>query len=70
MREIVKTQNQKIREHLESGKSITALDALKIFQCFRLASRINDLKIQGMNISKEWVKVKSGKSVISYSLAA
>lgn len=34
------------------GHSITQLDALRDFGCFRLASRISDLKREGMNIKK------------------
>jgi hypothetical protein len=44
------TQNEQIRKHLESGKSLTPLEALKLFNCFRLASRISDLKKEGMDI--------------------
>jgi len=63
------TQTQEIKKYLDSGKSITALEALNRFKCFRLSARINDLKNQGVKISKEWIKTNSGKSVASYSLA-
>lgn len=53
------TQNQLIRAHLESGKSLTALEALNIFSTMRLASRINDLKNEGMIIQS--VMVSNGK---------
>ena len=49
------SQNQKIAEYLRSGKSITPMEALKKFRCFRLASRISDLKSRGMNIKKSMV---------------
>jgi hypothetical protein len=44
------TQKDKIKAHLESGKSITPLEALNLFGCFRLASRISELKREGMDI--------------------
>ena len=41
-----------IREHLLNGGSITALEALREYGCYRLASRISDLRQEGMNIKK------------------
>ena len=48
------TQTQKllIRERLMKGGSITALEALIEFGCYRLASRISDLRSEGMSITK------------------
>lgn len=46
------TQNAKILNHLKSGKTITSLEALNLFGCFRLASRISDLKKLGYTIGK------------------
>ena len=50
---------------LEKGKSITALEALNRYGCFRLASRIYDLKKQGWRIDKKAI-VKDGKTYASY----
>mgnify|MGYP003148687915 CR=1 FL=1 len=33
-----------------NGRTITPLEALDLFQCFRLAARIKDLRDQGMPI--------------------
>ncbi len=45
------TQLRSIREHLESGRSITPLDALKLYGCFRLGARIWDLRhVYGLDI--------------------
>lgn len=38
------THNAQILEHLKSGESITPLDALRMFGCFRLGARIWDLR--------------------------
>jgi len=62
------TQNKQIRKHLESGFSITPLGALRRFQCFRLASRIAELKASGMQIDSQMIVVPSGKRVAEYSL--
>jgi hypothetical protein len=62
------TQSDKILAHLRSGKSITPLEALNLFGCFRLGARIYDLKKAGHNIVTEMVTVGDGKHVASYTL--
>ena len=47
---IKKTQREAIREYLEDGKTLTPLEALSLFGCFRLATRIFELKKQGLDI--------------------
>ena len=42
----MKTQKQQIQDHLNKGKSITPLQALNKFGCFRLAARINELRME------------------------
>lgn len=61
------TQNQQIKSYLEKGKSITPIDALNKFGCFRLASRINELRKDGLNIATKIV-TKEGKTYASYRL--
>jgi hypothetical protein len=51
----IDTQCNMIAEYLKSGKSITALEALRKFGCMRLASRIHDLKERGMKITGSMV---------------
>jgi len=62
------TQAQQILAHLKTGRSITPLDALHDFQCFRLGARVYDLKQDGHNIVSELVEVAPGKRVASYTL--
>jgi len=60
------TQTALILSHLKEGNSITALEALYDFGCFRLASRINELKKAGHNIESVWKAVdarKTGKKI-------
>ena len=64
-----KTQNQLIKDALDAGRTITALEALDEFGCFRLASRISDLKKSGYPIHKGWYRTKSGKDIAAYSKA-
>ena len=62
------SQNAQILAWLENGNKITALDALKHFNCFRLASRIHDLRERGCDITKEMIILPNGKRVAQYSL--
>ena len=61
------TQNQQIKSYLEKGKSITPIQALNKFGCFRLAARISDLRNDGLNIATKIV-TKDGKTFASYKL--
>lgn len=49
------SQNKVLRKHLESGKSIAPMQALNRFGIYRLASRINNLRNDGMNIISEMI---------------
>jgi beta-lactamase class D len=62
------SQNAKILSWLENGNKITALEALQLFGCFRLASRVHDLRERGHNIMKEMIIQPNGKRVAQYSL--
>lgn len=53
------TQNQRILEYISEFGSITQLDALRDIGCMRLASRISDLRRQGVDIVSERVAVKN-----------
>ena len=63
------TQNNQILNHLHAGNSITPLDALKLFGCFRLGARIYDLKQQGHSIESKPLRV-GNKRVAIYSMLA
>jgi hypothetical protein len=60
----IESQNKQIRKHLESGKPLTALEALYKFGCFRLSGRIYDLRKSGLHIISRTREVTS-KSVYS-----
>jgi hypothetical protein len=53
------SQNKRIKEYLMKGKSLTPLDALYMFSCFALSSRISDLRKQGVNIKSELIEITS-----------
>lgn len=51
-----KSQKQHILEWLQAGNPITALEALVMFGCFRLAARICDLRAEGHPIKDKDVQ--------------
>lgn len=61
------TQNNMIAEWLKKGYSITSLEALKMFGCMRLASRICDLRDRGYEINTCKIKTETGKWVTEYT---
>lgn len=56
-----------IEQHLRSGKTITPIEALDLYGCFRLGARIWDLKDQGLDIATEIVN-NGRKRYARYSL--
>ena len=62
------SQCNQIIAWLEKGNTITQLEALKMFGCFRLASRIHDIRERGYDIKAEKVATSTGKLICQYSL--
>ena len=63
----MENQTKMIKAHLDQGNSITALEALDMFSCFRLASRMHELKESGYPFMKHMVKLDNGRSVACYT---
>ncbi len=63
------SQNAQILKFLKTGKSLTALQALRNFGVMRLAARIGNLKDKGHDIESKPVK-SGGKRVALYRLAS
>ena len=59
----MKSQNAKILNYLKTKKPLTTKDAQEMFSCYRLASRVYDLRSQGHLIVSETKKV--GNAVIA-----
>lgn len=64
------TQKDMILNWLKNGKTITPMEALERFGCFRLAARIHNLRESGHNIVATEYETPSGKRVARYSLKA
>ena len=65
----MESQNNQILNHLQSGRSITPVQALTTYGCFRLAARIHFLKKKGHDIISEIKESPSGKSFARYRLS-
>ena len=61
-------QCQQVLAHLQSGKPITALEALRLYGIFRLASRIHDLKKHGIEVKVRDITTEGGKKIAQYYL--
>lgn len=61
------SQTALIKGWLLNGYSLTTLEALQMFRCFRLAARIDNLRSDGLPILTEMVDI-DGKRVAKYSL--
>jgi len=62
------SQESQILSHLKR-QSITPMQALKLYGVFRLAARINDLRMKGHRIEMAWVR-HNGKRYARYYLRA
>ena len=63
-----KSQNDLILEWMLAGNTITPLEALEKFKCFRLGARIADIKARGYLVYSEFVTTPSEKKVKQYHL--
>jgi hypothetical protein len=58
------SQEKMILEHLQDGYSISPIEALNDYGCFRLGARIHQLRLQGYNIKTriaETIDVGTGR---------
>mgnify|MGYP003131576318 FL=1 len=56
-----KTKKEKVRDYLETGKSITPAEAYEMFGSMRLAAIICDLKKDGYKFHTEIVKKENSR---------
>lgn len=59
---------EKIQQYLQSGRSLTALEAMSNFGLFRLASAIEVLRKRGLNIVTDMKQDPNGKTYARYTL--
>jgi hypothetical protein len=63
----IDSQTALIKGWLLNGRSITQLDALNMFGCFRLSARIANLREEGLDIITDMVNVND-KRIAKYYL--
>ena len=63
-------QSAEILRHLQGGAAITALEALELYGCMRLAARIADLRDMGYVIDTIRRHLPPGKVIAAYRLVA
>ena len=61
-------QIEQILEYLKTGKTLTPIESLNMFGCFRLAARVFELKKRGWPIECDRRDVGNGKVVGHYTL--
>lgn len=59
------TQNLQVLRCLQTGQRLTALDALRLFGCFRLGARIYHLRTAGHQIHRRLI-YRDGKRFAEY----
>lgn len=52
-KDILESQNKRILAYLQRGLRLTQEKAIQLYKCYRLASRVNDLKNLGHDIKCE-----------------
>jgi hypothetical protein len=63
-----KSQTERILEFMLSGNTITPMEALDKFGCFRLGARIADIKAKGYIVYSDFVTAPNGKKFKRYYL--
>jgi len=69
MTKVKDSQTTAILKHLQTGASLTRLEALNLFGAIELPTRIFELKADGHAIITDTLKLPNGKRVASYRLA-
>ena len=62
------SQTDRILAYMLDGNSITPLEALNKFGCFRLGARIADIKARGYLVYSEFITTDTQKKVKRYYL--
>ncbi len=60
------SQTRAILSYLKSGHRLTQLQAIDMFGCMRLPSRIHDIEKLGIVVNRQFIKLLSGKRVKEY----
>lgn len=53
------TQRLRVMQHLKEGKTLTSLEALRLYGIMRLPNRISELRRRGEQIEKQTITVRN-----------
>jgi hypothetical protein len=59
------SKHAEIRKHLQSGNSLTGLEAIDLYQVYRLSSVINRLRKEGLEIETSMITASDGKTIFA-----
>ena len=62
------SQNTRILKYLQSGKTLTGMEALKMFNCFSLSQRIQNLRDKGNVIDTVMITTEDKKRIAAYEM--
>jgi hypothetical protein len=62
------TQCEQVLKHLQSGKTLTPIQAARLYDICRLADRSRDLRRKGIDVKTRMITLPSGKRVGQLSL--
>lgn len=60
------SKHQEIKIHLLNGKSLTGLEAIQLFNVYRLSSVINRLRNEGIPIETKMIQREDGTTYAKY----
>jgi hypothetical protein len=59
------SKHAEIRKHLQAGHSLTGLEAIDLYQVYRLSSVINRLRREGLEIQTSMITASDGTTIFA-----
>jgi hypothetical protein len=59
------SKHSEIRKHFQAGHSLTGLEAIDLYQVYRLSSVINRLRKEGLEIETSMITASDGKTIFA-----
>ncbi len=59
------SKQAEIRQHLQAGHSLTGLEAIDLYQVYRLSSVINRLRKEGLEIETSMITSSDGRTIFA-----
>jgi hypothetical protein len=59
------SKHSEIRKHIQAGHSLTGLEAIDLYQVYRLSSVINRLRKEGLEIETSMITASDGKTIFA-----